>query len=186
MEKRLSVVVFALLITASVLWLGYVSFGFWTMVIFAAGFLGGFVLWLVLPTRGTFPTIKAPYVLSFCLLLAHRVEEKLLGFFKRLAEITAQPTPAITSWTVVLLVVMSVGAWLLVPILMKRGLQLGNYLAWTFFASLGITELAHFILPLFSEQPYGYFPGMATVLFLAPCAWWGMARLSSTSSAGAA
>lgn len=185
MEKRPSVVVFALLITASVLALGYVSFGFWTMLIFASGFFGGFVLWLVLPTRATFPTIKAPYVLSLCLFLAHRVEEKLLGFFKRLAEITAQPTPALTSWAVVLLVVMSVGAWLLVPTLMKRGLQLGNYLAWTFFASLGITELAHFVLPLFSERPYGYFPGMATVVILAPSAWWGMVRLSCTPTVGA-
>jgi hypothetical protein len=60
---------------------------------------------------------------------------------------------------------------------------MGYYLAWTFFASLGITELAHFVLPLFSEQPYGYFPGMATVVLLAPSAWWGMVRLRSGRAA---
>lgn len=183
MEKRASTIVSALLITLSVLGLGYAAFGFWTMLIFASGFLGGFVLWMAVPTKAAFASIKAPYILSLCLFLAHRVEEKVLGFFKRLAEITGQPTPAVTSWPVILLVLASVGAWLLVPPLVKRGSQIGYYLAWTFFASLGITELAHFVLPLFTKQPYGYFPGMATVVLLAPAAWWGMVRLRSAPGA---
>ncbi|HTU63843.1 MAG TPA: hypothetical protein VMF89_35505 [Polyangiales bacterium] len=177
MNKRPITVAAGLLVTLSVLALGYVSFGFWTMLVFASGFLGGFILWLVLPTRASFASIKAPYVLSLCLFLAHRVEEKMLDFFKRLADITGQPTPAIISWSVILLVVGSVGAWLLVPYFVKRGQQIGHYLASTFFASLGITELAHFIFPLFTEQPYGYFPGMASAAVLAPAAWWGMFRL---------
>ena len=183
MEKRASTVTVASALTLSLLGLGYAAFGFWTMLIFASGFVGGFVLWLALPTKAPFASIKAPYILSLCLFLAHRVEEKVLGFFKRLAEITGQPTPAVTSLSVILLVVASVGAWLLVPLLVKRGSQIGYYLAWTFFASLGITELAHFVLPVFSEQPYGYFPGMATVVLLAPSAWWGMVRLRSARAA---
>jgi hypothetical protein len=51
-------------------------------------------------------------------------------------------------------------------------------LAWTFFTSMGITELAHFLLPLLTTEPYGYFPGMASVVVLAPLAWWGMWRLA--------
>ena len=186
MKKRPTTVAAALLITLSVLGLGYISFGFWTMLIFASGFLGGFILWLALPTNAAFASIKAPYIVSLCLFFAHRVEEKVLDFFKRLAEITGQPTPAVTSWHVILLVAISVGAWLLVPVLVKRHLQLGYYLAWTFFASLGITELAHFLFPLFTEQPYGYFPGMATVVVLAPAAWWGMIRLCSARGAATA
>ncbi|WP_220466405.1 hypothetical protein [Dyadobacter psychrotolerans] len=45
-------------------------------------------------------------------------------------------------------------------------------------SSMGITELAHFVLPLLTKEPYGYFPGMTRVIVLAPLAWWGMYRLS--------
>jgi hypothetical protein len=61
---------------------------------------------------------------------------------------------------------------------MGRGYEFGRFLAWTFFASMGITELAHFGLPLLTQRPYGYFPGMGSVVVLAPLAWWGMWRLS--------
>ena len=70
------------------------------------------------------------------------------------------------------------GAWLLIPPLVSRGYAFGYYLAWTFFAAMGITELAHFIFPIVAGGPYGYFPGMATVLLLAPAAWWGMRNLA--------
>jgi hypothetical protein len=39
---------------------------------------------------------------------------------------------------------------------------------------MGITELAHFIFPVLVNEPYGYFPGMASVLVLAPRTWWGI------------
>jgi len=50
-------------------------------------------------------------------------------------------------------------------------------MAWSLFASMGITELAHFFLPFMTTDPYGYFPGMASVIVLAPLAWWGMAGM---------
>ncbi len=56
------------------------------------------------------------------------------------------------------------------------------YLAWTFFTSMGVIELAHFIFPFFTPEPYGYFPGMVTVVPLAPVAWFGMWRLLSQRS----
>lgn len=76
------------------------------------------------------------------------------------------------------LLVIPVGAWLAIPLLLRRGYELGRYLAWTFFASMGLTELAHFLTPVLANEPYGYFPGMASVVILAPLACWGMWRLS--------
>lgn len=178
MNKSISIIILAFLFTSMVLALGFISFGFWTTLIFTSGFLGGFVLWLLIPATPSFTTIKVPYWLAFALFMVHRVEEKMCGFFSRLAEITGVSTPEITSLPIILLVITSVVAWLLVPLLVSRNYAFGYYLAWTFFTAMGITELAHFIFPFFTKEPYGYFPGMASVIFLAPVAWWGIYRLS--------
>ncbi len=178
--KRTPLTFFAALIfTLLLLALGYSSFGFWTMLIFSSGFLGGFIIWALLPiNKVLYSRIKLPYWLTMGFFLSlHKVEENIFKFQEKLAEITGTPVPEITQLTLILLVVASVGAWLLIPAMLKRGDDFAYYLAWTFFSAMGITELAHFILPFFKNQPYGYFPGMASVLFLAPAAWWGMARL---------
>ena len=177
MTKNAITIVLAFLFTAAILILGYISFGLWTTVIFTSGFLGGFILWIGVPVKGDFQSIKVPFWLVFALFMVHRVEEKVADFFKALSEITGVSTPSITSLSVILLVITSVVDWLFVPFLIRRGYAFGYYLAWTFFAAMGITELAHFVLPLFTDKPYGYFPGMASVIFLAPVAWWGMWRL---------
>ena len=176
MKTRI-VIILACLFTVMVLTLGYICFGFWTALIFTSGFLGGFLIWVFVPAKASFQSIKIPFWLTFIIFIGHRVEEKVCNFFDRLAEITHSPKPEITSVPVILLVVTSVIAWLFVPFLMKRGYAFGYYLAWTFFTAMGITELAHFIFPLFTNEPYGYFPGMASVIILAPVAWWGMYSL---------
>lgn len=164
--------------TLATLLLGYIAFGFWTMMLFSFGFFGGFVLWIAHPHLANWKDIKWPYYLGFILFLVHRVEEKQMEFFRTLSEITGVATPEIVSFPVIALVLMSVGGWLFVPFLVKRKSPFGTYLAWTFFAALGITELAHiFIFPFLVDRPYGYFPGMASVFALAPIAWWGMWRL---------
>lgn len=178
MKKRTFDIIYAFVFTLTVLTIGYISFGVWTTLIFTSGFLGGFILWIVFPSEPSFNAIKIPYWIAFFLFLVHRVEEKVAGFFQALSDITKVPVPEITSIPIILLVVTSVGAWLLVPILINRRYTFGYYLAWTFFAAMGITELAHFILPLFQPTAYGYFPGMISVVFLAPVAWWGMWRLT--------
>lgn len=61
--------------------------------------------------------------------------------------------------------------------LVKRGQALGWFLAWTFFAAMGISELAHFIFPLISGRGYQYHGGLITAGLLAPMAWWGLRRL---------
>lgn len=177
MKKNIPTIVLALLFTIAILTLGYICFGFWTALIFTSGFLGGFSIWLFVASNASFQSVKFPFWLTFFLFLGHRVEEKLCHFFDRLAEITNTPTPEITSIPVILLIITSVGAWLMVPFLTKRGYAFGYYLAWTFFAAMGITELAHFIFPFFTNESYGYFPGMGSVFILAPAAWWGMYRL---------
>ncbi|HRF07455.1 MAG TPA: hypothetical protein PL193_02245 [Xanthobacteraceae bacterium] len=168
----------AVIITAATLSLGYCAFGGMTMMIFTAGFAGGLALWLALPTRGVWFDVRGPYWIALALFALHRVEENRSGFFARLAEVSGVPTPSLASPALVLLVVISVGAWLAIPALLKRGHALGQYFAWTFFASMGFTELAHILVfPFFTDTPLAYFPGMASVFALAPVAWWGMWRL---------
>lgn len=177
MNTSVAVKISAFLFTIAILVLGYIAFGFWTALIFTFGFLGGFLIWLFTTHQVPFEQFKVAYWVTLVLFLLHRVEEKVMGFFAKLSAITGVTTPEITSAPVILLVLASVGAWLAIPILVKRNYAFGYYLAWTFFASMGITELAHFVFPLFTSEPYGYFPGMATVAILAPVAWWGIYRL---------
>ena len=144
----------AYLYSLGILALGYISFGLWPTVVFASGFLGGLFLWLVVPTRAPFTKIKVPYWLTFFLFFLHRVEEYVFKFQEALSRLTGVPVPKISSLSLVALVLASVGAWAVTPILFQRGYAFGQYLAWTFFAAMGITELAHFAFPLFTPDPY--------------------------------
>ncbi len=176
--KTSSVIISAFLFTVAILVLGYISFGIWPTVIFMSGFLGGFILWLLIPVNPIWANVKVPFWITFLLFIVHRIEEKVKGFFAALSDLTNVPVPEITSLPIILLVLASVGAWLAIPILVRKGYAFGSYLAWTFFAAMGITELAHFLFPLFTHKPYGYFPGMLSVIVLAPAAWWGIWRLT--------
>jgi hypothetical protein len=177
----------AVLFTTAILAFSYFSFGKWTTLIFTSGFLGGLILWVTTPDRSVFfSAIKAPYLFTFAaFILLHKVEENVFKFQVELSKVTGTPVPEVTSPALIILLVLTLGGWLLVPYLVKRGYGFGYYLAWTFFAAMGITELAHFIFPFFIDAPYGYFPGMASVLVLAPSAWWGMSRLLGHSSCSA-
>jgi len=178
-NKRMYTVLAALLFTVGLLTVGFFSFGAWTTFIFASGFLGGFIIWLFMPNNAPFRSFKLPYWLTFAaFILLHRVEEFVFKFQEQLSSITGNPVPDIKSPALIILVLAAVGGWLFIPYLTTKKYAFGYYLAWTFFAAMGITELAHFIFPLFWNKPYGYFPGMASVLVLAPLAWWGMWRLS--------
>lgn len=169
-------VLLAAAFTALLLGVGYWSLGFLTMLVFTTGFASGLVLFVIRPATIGFGEIKWPYIVCFVLFIVHRVEEYLAGFFDALALVTGVDKPDVASLPVVLLVAMSVGAWLFVPVLAGRS-RLGTYFAWTFFSALGITELAHlFVFPPIVGQPFRYFPGMASVFLLAPAAWWGLAR----------
>ncbi len=181
MKKKPSIIIFALLFTLSVIILGYKMLGILPMFLFAFGFLGGFILWLTVPTNVTFSTIKIPFFLTLAFFVVHKFEERYMDFFISLSEITGVPVPETDSFLVYLLYAFA-GAWLLIPYLVKHNYSFGYYLAWTFFTSMGVTELAHFFLPFFTPKSYGYFPGMASVVILAPMAWWGMYRLFKNKS----
>lgn len=177
-------VAIAVAFTVTVLVTGHFAFGLLTMLVFTAGFVGGLLLWVLLPTRGNWSTVRLPFWLAMLLFLVHRFEEKQFGFFDMLARVTGVPTPEVTSMPVVTLVLLSVGGWLSVPWLMRRANPLGGYFAWSFFASMGITELAHWVLFPFLQGPgFHLVPGMWSVVVLAPVAWWGMARLLGTIGA---
>ncbi|HWK55768.1 MAG TPA: hypothetical protein VNQ80_00440 [Parapedobacter sp.] len=85
--------------------------------------------------------------------------------------------PGLSAGIVVGLVALPVGAWLAVPTLIKCGREIGYYSIWTLFVSMGVAELAHFVFPFLTDEPYGYFPGMLSVVVLAPLGWWGIYRL---------
>jgi hypothetical protein len=155
-------------------------------LLFLCGYLAGFVLWLSVPTKVPWTSIRNLYLASLGLFFLHRVEERVSGFFPVLASMTGVPVPEVASLPILLLLLASVVAWLAAPLLVQRGHGFGYYLLWTFFASMGITELAHFVLPLLRPGPYGYFPGMLSVLLLAPVAWLGMWRLSHDNAGHAA
>lgn len=177
-SSRTITFIWALLIAAAVPGLGYVAFGLWPALIFLSGYVAGFVLWLAVPNTASFSSIKRWYWLTFALFALHRVEEKVAGFFSRLSDLTGVATPAIVSLPIVLMLILSVGAWVLGPYWFSRGHDFGRFLVWTFFGSMGVSELAHFVFPLFAGDSYGYFPGMLSVFVLAPVAWYSMWRMA--------
>lgn len=169
-------ILFSLLIPA----LGYYYLGALYAILFLIGYIGGFIFWQLVPSKTAWTSLKVPYWLTIlAFLFLHKVEENQMKFFEVVSEkITGGTVPELSVGLVIGLLLLPIGAWLIIPLLIKSGYELGYYSIWTLFVSMGITELAHFFLPYMTNEPYGYFPGMASVVVLAPLAWWGMFRLS--------
>lgn len=173
--------ILATIFTSLIAVLAYFSYGPITMMVIAAGFLIGFALWRIFPGIVEYRKIQKPFWLTMlAFLFLHKPEEAIMKFQEKLSEITGVPVSPPVSPALIALGVFSVGGWFLIPNLTKERSQLGTFLAWTFFASMGATELTHFLFPFFSTGPYSYFPGMASVLVLAPYAWWGLFRLKTS------
>ncbi|GAA4135086.1 hypothetical protein GCM10023067_58170 [Aminobacter aganoensis] len=167
--------------------LGYFYLGWLYALIFLVGYLGGFILWLATAQEASWASVRVPYWLTLAaFLLLHKLEENRTAFFEAVsARITGTPVPEMSVGLALALLIVPVGAWLAIPLLFRRDHEFGRFLAWTFFASMGLTEMAHFIMPLLANEPYGYLPGMASVFVLAPLAWWGMWRLNLHRPPGA-
>ncbi len=177
-SRSIKVIVAAFLYTVVTLLLGYLSFGFLVSLIFSSGFLGGFILWYFIRSATPYERLKVPYFICLALFVLHRVEEKYMGFFAFLSRVTNVQTPEVLSWKVIGLVAISVGSWLAIPYLLRRGYDFGYYFAWTFFTAMGVTELAHWLVfPFLLENPIQYVPGMISVIPLAFVAWLAMRRL---------
>lgn len=170
-----------LILTASVFTFGAVALGYHLLgwlpaLLFGFGFVGGWVLWICVPSVPLYHKVRLPFFVTLILFAAHKFEERHYGFFPALSEITGVPVPDASSPLTKALYLFA-GAWLLIPVLLRIRHPLGGYLAWTFFTSMGVTEVAHFVFPFIAPSPFGYFPGVVTALFLVPCAWWGLTRL---------
>lgn len=175
--KNTTAIIFAVLFTLTAITLGYIALGLLPAFIFTFGYLGGLIIWLGNFSSPSFRQIAWPYFITLALFVLHKIEERKMDFFPALSKITGVPVPDATSAPAILLY--SIAAiWLAIPFLVWKRYKFGYFLAWTFFASMGITELAHYILPFFTNESYGYFPGMWSVIVLAPAAWWGMYKLS--------
>lgn len=119
-NKKIYTVLCALAFTLTILTVGYLSFGLWTTIIFASGFLGGFIIWLFVRSTPPFADFKKPYWLTFIFfILLHRVEEYIMKFQEELSGITGNPVPDIKSPALIILVLASVGAWLFAPVRSK-------------------------------------------------------------------
>lgn len=171
-KPRLTIVI-AIAFTATAIALGYLSLGIVAAFLFTFGYLGGLIVWLFSNSFSSFRQIATAYFITLAFFILHKIEERKMDFFPALSDITGVPVPDATSPIALSLYGIAL-FWLAIPFLIARQSLLGYFLAWTFFCSMGITELAHFILPLFWDKPYGYFPGMWSVIGLAPAAWCGM------------
>jgi hypothetical protein len=177
MEKNLFTISSAFIFALSMLVFGYLTIGLLPALIFSTCYVGGFIVWLTTSDTASWEEIKVPYYWTLFLFLIHRgIEEQFFGFFDELEKITGVAMPESITISGALITIFSI-LWILSPMLVKKGYSIGYYGAWSFFIAMGVTELAHFIIPIFTPEPYGYFPGMASVVFLAPVAWWGMWRL---------
>ena len=164
-------------LTSCVIALGYVMLGLLPMILFTFGFLGGLLVWLMSRANPDWRAIRLPFFLTLAAFVLHKLEERYLDFFPALSRITGVRPPETDSIFVYALYALA-ATWLLIPVLVPRRADFGYYLAWTFFVSMGVIELAHFVFPLLTGGDYGYFPGMASAVILAPLGWWGMWRLA--------
>lgn len=163
----------AIVYTIVMVALGYNAVGLLPAFVFTFGYVGGLLLWSLIQGYVPFQKIRLIYFVVLVLFVVHKIEERQMGFFAALSTITKVPVPASTSPAAILLYAGAM-VWLLIPFLVKKQSAFGYYLCWTFFAAMGISELAHFVFPFFSDKSYGYFPGMWSVIPLAPAAWYGM------------
>ena len=98
----------AIATTMSTLVLGHLAFG--RVTCSPAGFVGGLLLWLLLPNRGSWADIGIPYFIAPAQFLAHRVgsRKSRRASSSPTSEVTALPSPAVASVSVILLLLVSV------------------------------------------------------------------------------
>lgn len=166
----------AWILTITIIAVGYELLGTLPACLFAAGYLGGLILWITIATRASYEQLRWPFFFTLALFVAHKLEERYLGFFPALAEITGVPAPDADLPLAKLLYALA-AAWLLIPFFVRRKHPFGYYLAWTFFTSMGVTELAHLVFPFIAPNSPRYFPGLATAIVLAPAGLWGLHRM---------
>jgi hypothetical protein len=175
-DKRPWAIAVAATFSATMVALGALALGPLVGIVFATGFFGGFLLWVVGPPYASFATMKVPYIVALIAYVIHRVDEELSGFVAAMEALTGHEAVAVVSPVSISLVALSL-AWMLSPLLLRRRHALGHFGTWSLFTGFGVIELWHFVFPLLTPEPYGYFPGMITAPLIAAVGWWGMWRL---------
>ena len=178
-RKTPASIALAFVFTAAIVSLGGLAIAPLVAIVFATGFVPGFLLWLFRPVRFTFSDIKAPYFVALAAYVVHRIDEGVSGFVPAMEELTGRAAVDVATPVSIILVLLSL-IWMLSPILVRWGISFGYFGAWSLFAAFGIVEIWHFIFPLLTPEPYGYFPGMITAPLIAAAGWWGMWRLWKT------
>ena len=163
--KGIRPAVLAFLFSVAILALGYAAFGIWTALIFTSGFMGGFLLWLLVHTTVPFAAIRVPDRLrSSCSTASRRCTVSSIAWRPLRAHQCrdrfrpCHPADPAVRWCLARR-----------SALVKRGYAPAT--TWPDLRCMGITELAHFVLPLFGSavmatSQHGQCSGSV------PCAWW--------------
>jgi hypothetical protein len=169
-------VVLATALSAAIVGLMGVALAPLAAIAHVPGLLVGLVLWLARPGRAAWARIRRPFLVALGAFVVHRIDEEVSRFVPAMEELTGRQAVDVASPVSIVLVVLAL-AWMLSPLLLRTGHPLGHFGAWSVFAAFGLVEPWHFLFPLFSPDPYGYFPGMITAPIIAAAGWWGMWRM---------
>lgn len=167
------VVVIALGISILMPCLAYLSIGVLYAAISSIGYFLGFLFWQHFSSCVAWRAIKAPYIFTLLTLLINW--SSLFESSSGRAEnaLIASVNDERTLWFLAIQLLV----WLVFPFLLLRDNSLGSYFAWAFFTTMGVTEFTTFVVPVLLNVSLSYFPGMVSVLVIAPLAWWGIWRM---------
>ena len=75
MKKQASIIIAALLFSLAIPAIGYVYLGPLVAFLFLIGYLGGFLLWMLVPAKAPYASIRIPFwVTLLTFILLHKVE----------------------------------------------------------------------------------------------------------------
>lgn len=169
-------ILIATFVCVAIVLLGGLALAPLVALVFGIGFFSGLALWLARPGGITWDRLKVPYAVAILAYIIHRIDEEVSAFVPAMEELTGQRAVDVVSPTSILLVILSLG-WMLSPLLVRLGHPLGQFGAWSLFATFALVEPWHFIFPLLTAEPYGYFPGMVTAPIIIAAGLWGLSRM---------
>lgn len=86
-QKPPILIISALLFSLAIPALGYIYLGTLYALLFLLGYSGGFALWILIPAKAPYASIKVPYWATFlAFLLLHKAEENVTRFFEVVSE----------------------------------------------------------------------------------------------------
>ena len=156
--------------------LGHLALGPLVALVFGIAFFGGLAFWLARPGVVAWARVRIPYFAALAAYVIHRIDEGVSGFVPAMEDLTGRQSADVLSAPSILLVLLSL-AWMLSPLLIRKGHPLGHFGAWSLFAAFALVEPWHFIFPILAPEPYGYFPGMITAPIIIAAGAWGLWRM---------